>query len=202
MKKVIFLLLLAAISCTTPNTDQVKEKPSEDGSDRMAWWREARFGLFIHWGLYAIPGGEWKGERIPGISEWIMCNAEIPVKDYEALASQFNPVKYNAEEWVKLARGAGMKYMVITSKHHDGFAMFDSEASPYNIVDATPYGRDPLKDLSEACRKEGIKLGFYHSEAQDWNHPGGTYRGIEEGKPHWDPSIARKTLDEYIDEKV
>ncbi|MBN1559650.1 alpha-L-fucosidase [candidate division KSB1 bacterium] len=169
--------------------------------DKMDWWREARFGLFIHWGLYAIPAGEWKGERIPGISEWIMLRAQIPLAEYEALAQQFNPVKYDADAWVRLAKEAGMKYIVITSKHHDGFAMFHSKVSPYNIVDATPFDRDPLKELAEACARHGLKLGFYHSQAQDWNHPGGSYRGYP-NEPHWDKTMQRVPFEQYIEEKA
>jgi alpha-L-fucosidase len=158
--------------------------------------------MFIHWGLYALPAGEWKGEEIPGISEWIMLRARIPVSEYEELAKSFNPVDYDADEWVRLAKEAGMKYIVITSKHHDGFAMFHSKSDPYNIVDATPFDRDPLKELAEACKKHGLKLGFYHSQAQDWNHPGGTYAGINRGEAHWDSTMVRVSLNEYIDEKV
>jgi alpha-L-fucosidase len=169
---------------------------------KMEWWRDARFGLFIHWGLYAEPAGEWKGERIPGISEWIMARAKIPVKEYEKLAETFNPVKYDADEWVRLAKGAGMKYIVITSKHHDGFAMFDSEASDYNILDATPFDQDPLKELAEACKKHGMRLGFYYSQAQDWHEPGGTYWNIEEGEPHWDADLEREPLMNYIKGKA
>ena len=169
--------------------------------DHMAWWRDARFGLFIHWGLYAIPAGEWNGERIPGISEWIMLRAQIPVDEYEALAEHFNPVKYDADAWVRLAKEAGMKYIVITSKHHDGFAMYHSQVNPYNIVDATPFDRDPLKELAEACRKHGLKLGFYHSQAQDWHHPGGSYRGYPD-KPHWDETMQRVPFEQYIEEKA
>src|SRR5512141_3326473 len=109
---------------------------------KMQWFREAKFGLFIHWGLYAVPAGTWKGQQIPGIGEWIMNRAKIPVKEYEQLASQCNPVKFNAEDIVKLAEDAGMKYIVITSKHHDGFAMYHSKVSKYNVVDATPFKRD------------------------------------------------------------
>ena len=139
----------------------------------MKWWREARFGMFIHWGLYSVPAGTYHGRRIGGIGEWIMNDAEIPVAEYAGYAKQFNPVKFNADEWVSIAKNAGMKYIVITSKHHDGFAMFHSKTSPYNIVDATPFQRDPLKELAAACKKQGIKLGFYYSQAQDWHHPGG-----------------------------
>ncbi len=194
----LFGCLIMLASCNPNQSTQPKTTQDED---RMAWWRDARFGMFIHWGLYAVPAGEWKGEKIPGISEWIMLRARIPVDEYEALAKEFNPVNYNADEWVSLAKAAGMKYIVITSKHHDGFAMFHSKANPYNIVDATPFDRDPLKELADACRKYGIKLGFYHSQAQDWNHPGGTYRNMDK-EPHWDPAMKRVSTDEYVDEKV
>jgi len=136
----------------------------------MQWWREARFGMFIHWGLYAIPAGEWKGKRIDGIGEWIMERADIPVDEYETLAKQFNPVKFDADQWVRIAKGAGMKYIVITSKHHDGFCLWDSKVSDYDVIDATPFGRDILKELSMACKKHGVRLCFYHS-IMDWHHP-------------------------------
>lgn len=140
---------------------------------KMKWFREAKFGLFIHWGLYCIPAGEWKGQPIAGIGEWIMNRAKIPVKEYEQLAQQFNPVKFNAEDIAKLAEDAGMKYIVITSKHHDGFAMYHSKVSKYNVFDATPFKRDVLKELADACAKHGMKLGFYYSQAQDWHEPNG-----------------------------
>jgi len=189
------------ISCTSDGPGGQSGQVS-DQDRRMEWWREARFGLFIHWGLYAQPAGEWKGEQIPGISEWIMLRARIPVGEYEQLASAFNPLKYSAEEWVLLAKHAGMKYIVITSKHHDGFAMFHSEASDYNIVDATPFDRDPLEELAAACEKHGMRLGFYYSQAQDWHEPGGTYRNIEQGEPHWDPGMVREPLMDYIEGKA
>ncbi len=167
---------------------------------KMQWFREAKFGLFIHWGLYAIPAGTWKGQQIPGIGEWIMNRAKIPVKEYEQLASQFNPVQFNAEEWVRLAKDAGMKYIVITSKHHDGFAMYASKASAYNIVDATPFKRDPLKELAAACAKHKIRFGFYYSQAQDWHESGGAGNT-------WDfPSDEEKNkngaYDRYLREKA
>jgi len=141
--------------------------------DKMAWFREAKFGLFIHWGLYSIPAGDWEGKRVPGLGEWIMHNAPIPVTEYEKFAKQFNPVKFNAEEWVQMAQDAGMKYIVITSKHHDGFAMYHSQVSPYNIYDATPFHRDPIHELAEACARHNMKFGFYYSQSQDWHEPGG-----------------------------
>lgn len=163
--------------------------------ERLRWWREARFGMFIHWGLYAVPAGEWKGSLIPGIGEWIMNRARIPVAEYEQLARQFNPVKFNAEEWVAVARNAGAKYIVITSKHHDGFAMYGSKASPYNIVDATPFGRDPMTELAAACRKAGIRLCFYYSHAQDWHDP-------DAAGNNWDfPDDSKKDFARYLERK-
>ena len=197
-----FAILFFIFSCRQrPESDQ-KETEIITDEQRMEWWRDARFGMFVHWGLYAIPAGEWEGERIPGISEWIMLRAEIPVGEYEKLAQEFNPVKFDAEEWVSLAKDAGMKYIVITSKHHDGFAMFHSKVNSYNIVDATPFDRDPLQELAKECKKQNIKLGFYHSQAQDWHHPGGTYWGMRNDEPHWDSSIDRVPLMTYIEGKA
>jgi alpha-L-fucosidase len=138
--------------------------------DRMKWWREAKFGMFIHWGLYSIPAGIWKDQEVEGLGEWIMGRADIPVTEYEKLAAQFNPEKFNARQWVQIAKAAGMKYLVITSKHHDGFCLFKTRATKFNIIDATPYKKDVLKSLSEACRDEGIRFGVYYS-ILDWHHP-------------------------------
>jgi alpha-L-fucosidase len=166
--------------------------PTHD--QRMKWWREARFGMFIHWGVYSVPAGVWDGKEVTRSgAEWIMNRGKIPLADYQILPAKFNPVKFNADEWVKLAKDAGMKYIVITSKHHDGFAMFHSHADPFNIYDATPFKRDPLKELAKACQKAGIKLGFYYSQAQDWNHPGGSTAGGS-----WDKA-QEGDMDEYID---
>ena len=137
---------------------------------RMKWWREVRFGMFIHWGLYAVPAGEYNGQRSKRIGEWIMEWANIPRAEYEKFAPQFNPVKFDARQWVRIAKDAGMKYIVITSKHHDGFSMFDSRVSNYDIVDATPYGRDPMRALADESRKQGLKFCFYYS-ILDWHHP-------------------------------
>ncbi len=160
---------------------------------RMQWWRDARFGMFIHWGVYSVPAGVWKGEQSRHIGEWLMLDYKIPVAEYAELTKQFNPVKFDADKIVKIAKDAGMKYIVITSKHHDGFAMFHSSASPYNIYNATPLKRDPLKELAAACKREGIRLGFYYSEAQDWHHPGGA--AAKGG--HWDPA-QDGSMDDYI----
>jgi alpha-L-fucosidase len=204
MKRALLIVGIVFIlfSCAPKTEQPAKSAETLKQDAKMEWWRQARFGMFIHWGLYAQPAGEWKGKEIPGISEWIMLRAQIPVKDYEKIAETFNPVKYDAEAWVKLAKNAGMKYIVITSKHHDGFAMFQSKASKYNITDATPFKRDPLKELADACKKNGIRLGFYYSQAQDWHEPGGAYSGIEKGIPHWDPELKRDSFMNYINSKA
>lgn len=137
---------------------------------RMAWWRDARFGMFIHWGIYAEAAGYWNGQPVGGVGEWIMYHGKIPVKEYETLAPKFNPRNFDAKKWVSIAKNAGMKYIIITSKHHDGFCMFDSAHTTYDIVDATPFKRDVLKELADECAKQGIKLGFYYS-IMDWHHP-------------------------------
>ena len=155
----------------TPLPPPLPAPASQDA--KMAWFRQAKFGLFIHWGLYCIPAGEWQGKPVPGIGEWIMNRAQIPVKEYGQLAKQFDPVQFNAEAWVQMAQDAGMKYIVITAKHHDGFAMYHSLVSPYNIYDATPFHRDPIRELAQACARHGIKFGFYYSQSQDWHEPGG-----------------------------
>jgi alpha-L-fucosidase len=173
------LLALAAFGVAASRLEmlaQVRANESESASatqSRLAWFKQAKYGLFIHWGLYAIPAGEWKGKRVPGLGEWIMNRGSIPVADYEKLAAQWNPQKFNADDWVRFAREAGMKYIVITSKHHDGFAMFDSKVSSYNVVAATPFKRDVLRELATACQKQGVPLGFYYSQSQDWHEPGG-----------------------------
>ena len=157
----------------TPSSVPTATETQKQRDARMAWWREARFGLFMHWGLSAVPAGEWKGlEKKQDLwGEWIMNRAQIPVAEYERLAGQFNPVKFNADQWVRLAKDTGMKYMVITAKHCDGFALFSSKASRYNVVDATPFARDPMKDLQQACNQQGMRLGFYYSHSWDWHEP-------------------------------
>jgi alpha-L-fucosidase len=142
--------------------------------------------------VYSIPAGEWKGKRSLGLGEWIMNRSQIPVRDYEKLASQFNPVKFNADQWVQMAQDAGMKYIVITSKHHDGFAMFKSKASSYNIVDATPFKRDVLKELADACARKGMRLGFYYSQSQDWHEPNGAGNDWDFGPDD------KKDYDQYL----
>jgi len=214
MKKRIVLLILTALLFQTSFAQESKEARDQ----RMKWWREARFGLFIHWGPYAVWGGVYHGnEQKRGGAEWIMNRCKIPVAEYQQAAATFNPVKYDPESWVLLAKEAGMKYIVITSKHHDGFAMFKSNASKFNIADFTPYKKDVLEALAKACKKHNMKLGFYYSQAQDWNNPGGAVsrKLAAEGwdnpdsaridaftaanKGHWDPAQLTSTMDEYID---
>lgn len=185
------LILPSHLHAQTAATPENAEHPVEPVKDtmtqaqrdaRMAWWNQARFGMFIHWGLYAQAAGYWNDKPVPFLGEWIMNTAKIPVADYQKLAATFDPTKFNADAWVSMAKAAGVKYMVITSKHHDGFAMFKSDANKFNIVDATPFKRDPLKELAIACHKQGIRFGFYYSQDQDWTAPGGAaMRG-----GHWD----------------
>jgi alpha-L-fucosidase len=194
----LFIALCALLTVSCGSQTQTKSVPPAEAeaatAKAMQSFDEMKFGMFIHWGLYAIPAGEWKGKYVRGIGEWIMFREKIPVNEYEALAKQFNPVKFNGDEWAQLAHDAGMKYLVITSKHHDGFAMFGSKASKYNIVDATPYGKDPMKELSAACAKRGVGFGFYYSQDQDWHEAGG--RGND-----WDFPKERNAQP-YLENKV
>ena len=159
--------LILAQGGAHPTMDFSKETKAQKDA-RMKWFREARFGMFIHWGLYAVPAGVWKGKNYAGAAEWLMFTAKIPVSDYDPLLSQFNPVNFDAKEWVRIAKGAGMKYIVITSKHHDGFALFPSKQSQWNVAH-TPFKRDILKELSQECKKAGIVFCTYHS-IMDWHH--------------------------------
>lgn len=190
IRKTLFSLILLPILLQSLQAQTTSALPTPS---KMDWWRKARLGMFIHWGVYAVPAGTYQGKDIGGLGEWIMHDASIPRSHYEQYAKQFNPVKYNPEAWVRMAKDAGMKYIVITSKHHDGFALFDSKASDWNVVKATPYGKDLLKPLVEACRKQGMKLGFYYSQANDWYNPGGAA-----ARGHWDKT-QEGSMDEYID---
>jgi alpha-L-fucosidase len=144
--------------------------------------KEAKFGLFIHWGLYSVLAGEYKGRKTNHTAEWIMNYLDISVGEYEKLAEQFNPFKFDAEDIVKRAKDWGMKYIVFTSKHHDGFAMYHSKCDRYNIVDATPFKRDVLKELQLACQRHNMRLGLYYSQAQDWHDPDGYMFRKDNGK--------------------
>ena len=145
-------------------------QPTTENLDARRWFRDAKFGLFIHWGVYAVPGGEYCGQTVEGNGEWIMHSLKMPISEYDHFAAQFNPTEFDPAEWVSLAKQAGMKYITITAKHHDGFALWDSKVSDWDVVDCTPYKRDLLKMLADECHRQGIKLFFYYS-LLDWHHP-------------------------------
>ncbi len=172
-RRVALMLSLGAILSGDPGpaiADEHNRMPveaREQRDARMRWWREARFGLFIHWGLYAIPAGEWKGSTRH--AEWIRHTARIPIDEYDRFVEQFNPVRFDADAWARMAKDAGMKYIVITSKHHDGFCLFNSAHTDFDVM-STPFRRDVLKELSDACRRHGLRLCWYHS-IMDWHHP-------------------------------
>jgi alpha-L-fucosidase len=174
-------------------TDTMKneEKPMKD--TKQQWFKDAKYGLFIHWGLYSILAGEYKGVKTDRIAEWIENHLDIPVEEYEKLVEQFHPTQFDADSFVKRAKEQwGMKYIVLTAKHHEGFAMYDSKVSDFNVVKATPYGRDILKDLQLACEKYQIRLGIYYSQAQDWDDPDG-YMANKDN--------SQKNFQKYFDEK-
>ncbi|MFZ9262960.1 MAG: alpha-L-fucosidase [Chitinophagaceae bacterium] len=163
-----FLCVLMLISVNAQKNYLTETK--QDRDIRMEWWRDATFGMFIHWGAYAVPAGSYNGKEYGRIGEWIMHSANIPIPEYEKFVQQFNPTQFNAKEWVAVAKKAGIKYIVITSKHHDGFCIWDSKVTNYDIMDASPFKRDILKELSDACKEANIKMCFYHS-IMDWHHP-------------------------------
>ncbi len=186
MKALLAALSLSSLLFTVPALAQKSDgalhnETPEQFSKRTKWWREAKFGMFIHWGLYAVPADATDKNGNKGLAEWYFSNKQEQVFNYQKFASQFNPVKFDAKKIVAAAKYAGMKYIVITSKHHDGFAMFDSKVSDYDIVDATPYKHDLMKDLADECKKQGVRLCFYHS-IMDWHHPDYLPRRPWEGK--------------------
>ncbi len=158
-----------------------------------AWWREARFGLFIHWGVYSVPAGVHRGRPVAGASEWLMNSAQIPVADYKPYAAGFTAERYDPEAWVRAALDAGMGYVVVGAKHHDGFALFETKVTDWNAKDATPAARDVLRPLVDACRRAGLPIGFYYSQAQDWINGGATYAG------NWDSPAQDRDFDDYLD---
>lgn len=187
--------------------------------ERMKWWREARFGMFVHFGTYAQWDGVYHGPRqAKGDPAWILNRSKIPVQEYIDTAKNFNPINYNADAWAKMAKDAGMKYLVVTTKHHDGFALFNTKASKWNVVESSAYGKDLIAPLAIACKKYGIKLGLYYSQSQDWVNPGGAAarKLMNEGWPnpdstsindytlkhkgHWDPMQQTKTFNQYIND--
>ncbi|NML21847.1 alpha-L-fucosidase [Pseudoflavitalea sp. G-6-1-2] len=192
----ITALLLLQISLFSQTMDEMWDNRSSGKEhSNIKWFKDAKFGMFIHWGLYSKLGGEWKGKKYYGSGEWLMSQAKIPVKEYEQVAAAFNPVDFDAEEWAQLAADAGMKYMVITAKHHEGFSMYDSKATNFDITDASAYHKDPMKPLSEAVRKRGLQFGFYYSQFQDWYEPNG-------GKNSWDFNESKKNYQLYYQQKA
>jgi alpha-L-fucosidase len=193
MKHLFIILLLTQLIFIKTNAQEIKRWDKEVSAvpnPNQQWFKDAKFGMFIHWGLFAQAGGVWQGKNYYGISEWMMNRGKIPAADYAALAKKFNPTKFNAKEWAQLAKDAGMKYMVITAKHHEGFAMFDSKVSDFNIVKATPYHQDPMKPLAQAVRDAGLHFGFYYSQFLDWHEPNG-------GGNKWDFDETKKNYQEY-----
>jgi alpha-L-fucosidase len=189
--RALFAVLLATVFAPLISLAAEAKEPATSRDARMQWWREARFGMFIHWGIYSELGR----------GEWVQFNEKIPVKEYEKLAAKFNPVKFNADQWVNLAKQTGCKYIVITAKHHDGFSMFRTKLSPFNIVDATPFKRDPMAELAKACQEQGIKLCFYYSHVREWRHP--LAQSVESGNNYgnfWDYSDeSKKDLNRFVD---
>lgn len=193
MKKILATVALIVALINLGFSQNQKKQISDE--ERMEWWTDARFGMFIHWGIYSVPAGFYRGEPQKNSAEWIMNRGQIQMAEYQRFAELFNPTLFNPKTFVGLAKDAGMKYMVITSKHHDGFSMFDSECNPFNVVDATPFGRDVLKELANECAEQGIKFGFYYSQAQDWSHPGGMGNT-------WEKNMQKVSSDAYVLEKA
>ena len=186
----VFLTFLCLILiCNSAAAQSNSSKPMQPLKD----WQADKFGLFLHWGLYSQAAGVWKGHPYKG-NEHFMIYEKASLKEYGAIANDFNPEKFNAEQWVMYAKNAGMKYIVITTKHHDGFAMFNSPRNDYNIVKRTPFKRDPLKELAEACKKHGIKLGFYYSLGRDWEDP--------DVPTNWPTKGGRSNLVDYPNEDI
>ena len=206
-------LVLAAASAMAapdpgnPHSEEplIKIDPPAVEAQRLAWWSDARFGMFIHWGLYSQWGCHYPGpdgKLLDGHSEHMMRHLKIPLAQYAKIADVFDPTKFNADEWVRIAKNAGMKYIVITAKHHDGFAMYDSQVSDYNIVARTPFKRDPVKELAEACRKQGLKFGVYYSLGRDWQDPDVPTRNGWRSNT-WDyPDESKKVFARYFERKA
>ncbi|ASZ11056.1 alpha-L-fucosidase [Chitinophaga pendula] len=200
MRKIVLLFLLSITTAHLLPAQDMKDMWTKEAGNNpthpgLKWFRNAKFGLFIHWGLYAKLGGRWKDSSYYGSGEWIMNRAKIPAETYARIADDFNPTGFNASEWASLAKDAGVKYLVITAKHHEGFSMYDSKVSDFNIVRASPYAKDPLKALAEACRQKGVQFGCYYSQFQDWHEPNG-------GGNRWDFDDKKKNYRQYYQDKA
>lgn len=191
MNRIVLSLLLPIVCFLSParaaDTSDLPDETPKQHSARMEWWRDARFGMFIHWGLYSQAAGYWNGKPTSGAGEWIMTDVGIPRAQYATLAPQFNPVKFDADQWAATAHNAGIKYLVITSKHHEGFCMFKTAATDYNVVDGTPWHEDPLAALSKACRRHGIKFCVYYS-IMDWHTPDQAPANPDPNHPTYNPT--------------
>ncbi len=198
-KKFIHIIL----SCAFMAISQGNAQKSAEDKARVKWFEEARFGMFIHFGLYSVPSGVYNGEVMGRnwYAEWIRMQGNwpngIPDEEYRKFARQFNPEKFNADEWIRMASEAGMKYFLITAKHHDGFALWPTKVSKYNVVDATPFNRDILGELAIACKKYDIKLGFYYSHWQDWGHKGGALPPWPSKELGTEPKMPQPTAEEF-----
>jgi len=209
IKRLIPLLLVlcmpGVLSCQTHSEGKAAVRNQvEETEENMEWFKEAKFGLFIHWGPYSMLEGEWNGRNVEvgKNAEWVMKFLKIPVKAYRELAKGMNPDRFNAREWVRLAKETGMKYLIITAKHHDGFAMYHSGVTPYNIVDWTNFKRDPIKELAQVCAEEGIVFGIYYSHREDWDHPGG-YGNNWDYDNDWGPDLYNSgKFENYLNEKA
>ena len=190
--------------CTHKTREMNVANKPPDSNGYINWFKEAKFGMFIHWGPYSWLAGEWNGRHVEvgKEAEWIMKDLSIPDDKYRELAHKMNPVRFDAHEWVRLAKAAGMKYIVITAKHHDGFAMYKSAVTSYNIVDWTPFKRDPLKELSEACAEEGIRFCIYYSQREDWDHPGGYGNNWDYDTDWGDDFYNHEKFTKYLEEKA
>jgi alpha-L-fucosidase len=206
---IIFISVFTYLSCQKKQDKITSRHIAGESLDReqyLEWFRDAKFGMFIHWGPYSRLAGEWNGRKLSVVgktqAEWIMNYLQIPVNEYRELAHQMNPIKFDAREWVTLAKATGMKYIVITAKHHDGFAMYHSRVTPYNIVDWTPFKHDPLKELSQSCADEGIKFGVYYSHREDWDHPDGYGNNWDYDNEWGDNFYDHEKFEKYLEEKA
>ena len=203
----LFIVSLANIALGQGSNAKTKielTKPAIDQKTRLQWFRDAKFGMFIHWGVYSQTGGEWKGET--NHHEWLQLTAKIPLAEYTELAKTFDPEKFDADRWVQLAKDAGMKYLVITSKHHDGFAMYNSASSGHDVDDVSKFDRDPLKELADACEKQGIRFCVYYSLGRDWEDPDvptgrGEHVGFRSNLVDF-PNESEKDFSKYFERKV
>ncbi|MBP0903863.1 alpha-L-fucosidase [Mariniflexile gromovii] len=200
LRRLSILVLVTMLSVNTGFSQSKSKVKKLSDDERMAWWRDAKFGMFIHWGAYSIIGGE-RGTKIAGGgAEWAMDKLDYTIEDYEKFPKMFNPVLFDADAWVKMAKDAGMKYIVITSKHHEGFSLWDSKVTKYDVMDTSPFKRDIIKELSEACKKQGIVFCFYYSIV-DWHHPqaqGNLYPNYNISQ-HDDPSVVNPEFPKYYE---